>query len=147
MIETKDDYPDRDKFDLFNEKNNDNKREMKRNILSLSNINSNLDEILAESDHSKREETDKNFKISNVDIVYISTLETIISTCIISNISEIRSLLEILYMIRVDLKSKDVNYLNIVKKIIKDPLYNKNYVYNYLCGIDENYADYIELMG
>ena len=120
---------------------------MKRNILSLSNINSNLDEILAKSDHSKREETDKNFKISNVDIVYISTLETIISTCIISNISEICSLLEILYMIRVDLKSKDVNYLNIVKKIIKDPLYNKNYVYNYLCGIDENYADYIELMG
>lgn len=138
-MESKDDYPDRDKFEK-----NDFTDKKRRNILSLDNINSDLDEILAKGDYSKREDDFEDFKIDTVDIVYLKTLESTINNCIITCITEICNFLEILYMIKVDLKVEEINYNNIVEKIIKNQLYNKKYVYNYLSKIDESYADYIK---
>jgi len=116
----KDEYPNRVKYD--------------KNILSLTHIISELDQILANKDVTSK---DKNWTYENgkqnenngeidekTDNIYLLNLETTINNCIISDISEISHILELLYLLKVDI-NLNINYENIVKFVIKDRLYNK----------------------
>jgi hypothetical protein len=140
-MDIKDDYPDRVKYD--------------NNILSLYNINSQLDEILVKFDKTRKddesiEEQEINkskFTTDNkpdiVDTVYLSSLETTIKNCIITDILEICHLFEILYLLKCEICDVNINYLNIINHIRKHKLYNKKYICGYLSVLDEEYSKYI----